>query len=134
MTQQQPSKLEDLLGRLDPDMRSQFEERAGIMEYDGGAERDEAELLAMVDLLRSHPGALLGLRFLRLEATDEDTAEQYLLTTDVDAAWEHAGHGRRLHDFEDPAAVLREQFDGVAALAAWLRPGTSTTTDQPEKE
>jgi hypothetical protein len=128
MTQQQPSKLEDLLGRLDPEARYLFEERAGIMEYDGGADRDEAELLALADLLRSHPGALLGLRFLRLEGEDE----QYLVTTDVDAAWERAGQGTRMHDVEDPAAVLRERFDGVAALAAWLRPVAST--NQPEKE
>ena len=129
---QVPSKLDDLLVRLDVDLLYQFSERAGIMEYDGGAERDEAELLAMIDLLRIHPGALLGLRFLRLEATDEDTAEQYLLTTDVDAAWERAGHGTRMHDVDDPAAVLRERFDGVAALATWLRP--ASTAHQPEKE
>jgi integrase len=57
----------------------------------------------MVDLLRSHPGALLGLRFLRLEGEDE----QYLVTTDVDAAWERAGQAGlphvRIHD-------LRHQF------------------------
>ena len=37
------------------------------MEYDGGVDRDQAELLALVDLLRSHPGALLGISILRVE-------------------------------------------------------------------
>ena len=32
-----PSKLDDLLVRLDADLLYQFTERAGIMEYDGGS-------------------------------------------------------------------------------------------------
>ena len=61
------SLIADLLVRLDPDLRYQFEERAGIMEFDGGLSRDEAEALALVDLLRPHPGALVGLAALQVE-------------------------------------------------------------------
>ena len=77
-----PSKLDDLLVRLDADLFYQFTERAGIMEYDGGVDRDEAELLALVDLLRSHPGALLGLRFLRFELAGRSGGAGFLAVFD----------------------------------------------------
>jgi hypothetical protein len=117
---QVPSKLDDLLVRLDADMHYQFAERAGIIEYDGGVDRDEAELLALVDLLRSHPGALLGLRFLRLEGDSAEDA-RYLVASDIDAAYDHLGRNVRLSDVDDPSSVIRESFSSVAVLAAWLR-------------
>ena len=113
---QVPSKLDDLLVRLDADLLYQFSERAGIMEYDGGVDRDEAELLALVDLLRSHPGALLGLRFLRFELAGRSV---YIIATDLDVAYDRVkplSAQARLHDVDDLATVIREQFGGMAVL------------------
>jgi hypothetical protein len=42
----------ELLTRLSEDQREDFEERAGIMQYDGGLNRDHAECLALLYLLR----------------------------------------------------------------------------------
>jgi hypothetical protein len=50
----------DLVAKLDEDLREQFEERAGIMNHDGNMPRDHAECLALLDVLRRYPAALLG--------------------------------------------------------------------------
>lgn len=44
--------VEELLTRLSEDQREDFEERAAIMQYDGGLTRDHAECLALLYLLR----------------------------------------------------------------------------------
>ena len=54
------SLIADLLGRLDDDRRYEFEERAGIIEFENGQPRDLAECFALIDLLRSYAGALIG--------------------------------------------------------------------------
>ena len=54
------SLIADLLDRLDAERRYAFEERAGAMEFDSRIERDYAECLALIDLLRTYPGALIG--------------------------------------------------------------------------
>jgi hypothetical protein len=51
--------VEELLNRLDEDQREDFEERAAIMQYDGKMPRDHAECLALLDLIRRHPMALM---------------------------------------------------------------------------
>ena len=55
----QPDWIIEMLDRLEPDLREDFEERASIMEYDGGLPRDHAECLALLNVLRKHPAALL---------------------------------------------------------------------------
>jgi hypothetical protein len=53
--------VEELLKRLNEDQREEFEERAGIMQYDGGLTRDHAECLAMLYLLKKyHTGQLVS--------------------------------------------------------------------------
>jgi hypothetical protein len=52
--------INDLIDRLEPDLREDFEERAAIMEYDGGLPRDHAECLALLNILRKHPDALVS--------------------------------------------------------------------------
>ena len=111
-----PSKLDDLLVRLDADLLYQFTERAAIREYEGGVEHDEAELLALVDVLQRHPGALLGLRALRFELAGRSV---YILATDVDVAYDRVkplSTQARLHDVDDLATVITEQFGGMAVL------------------
>jgi hypothetical protein len=44
--------VEEIYNRLDEDQREDFEERAGIMEYDGGLTRDHAECLALLCIIR----------------------------------------------------------------------------------
>ena len=53
------SLIADLLARLDVELRYQFEESAGAIEFDSAVPRDEAEALALIDLLRAHPGRFL---------------------------------------------------------------------------
>ena len=66
-----PSLIADLLDRLDTERRYEFEERAGTIEFDSGVPRDEAEALALIDLLRTHPAALLGVTALEVERDGE---------------------------------------------------------------
>jgi hypothetical protein len=48
----------DLVALLDTDLREQFEERAAIMEFDGGLTRSHAECLALIGVLRTSSSAL----------------------------------------------------------------------------
>ena len=48
----------EIVAVLDEDLREAFEERAAIVEYDGGKSRAHAECLALIDLLRRHPEVL----------------------------------------------------------------------------
>lgn len=108
------SLIADLIGLLDEDRRYQFEERAGIMEFDGGQDRDQAELLALVDLLRSHPGALLGVSLLRVT---KDGARQYVLAIDSYGARDRL-QATDVWTVEacDLAEALRGDLGGVALL------------------
>lgn len=48
----------DMLNFLDASQREDFEERAGIIEFDGQLSRGHAECLALLDVLRRHPEVL----------------------------------------------------------------------------
>ena len=52
--------VQELLKHLDEDQREDFEERAGIMLYDGGLTRDHAECLALLYLLKKYPDCIAG--------------------------------------------------------------------------
>ena len=45
----------DMINFLDAGLREDFEERAGIIEFDGKLSRGHAECLALLDVLRRHP-------------------------------------------------------------------------------
>ena len=47
-----------MVNQLDANLREDFEERAGIMEYDGQLDRAHAECLALLYVLHSHPEVL----------------------------------------------------------------------------
>lgn len=49
----------DMLNFLDAGQREDFEERAGIIEFDGQLSRGHAECLALLDVLRRHPEVLI---------------------------------------------------------------------------
>ena len=50
----------DFVERLDEDLREGFEERAAILEFDAGIQRDLAEALALLMLIRQHPNEVLS--------------------------------------------------------------------------
>lgn len=52
----------EMVNKLSPALREEFEERAAIMEFEGAMLRDHAECLALLDVLYRHPEALLANR------------------------------------------------------------------------
>ena len=105
-----PSLIADLLDRLDVELRYQFEERAGAIEFGSGVPRDEAEALGLIDLLRSHPGALLGITAYEIE---RDGRVAIIVTTGTDAA---GSISNRLLMTVDLAEVISTRFGGIAIL------------------
>lgn len=100
--------VSELVARLDDNLREAFEERAGIMEFDGGLAREHAECLALLDLYLAHPLAVLGLCALRVEAGG------YVLATDPASV---TAMGLGVLGEADLRLVLAE-FDGVAYISA----------------
>ena len=104
----QQEQVQDLVGRLNAGDRELYEERAAIREFDGLQPRDVAEALALLDVLRLRPAALLGVQVVSVEI--EGDRRCALLT---------GRNTRRLRLVceADLAAVVAEQFDGAALLA-----------------
>jgi hypothetical protein len=107
----QPSLIADLLDRLDVERRYLFDERAGILEVENGVDRDTAEILALIDLLRAHPAALLGV--VTFEVVHGST-RSFVLTTNAESTTGLFGVDALRS--VDLAAVLREDFDGFAVM------------------
>lgn len=82
---QQPldALVADLVSRLGESHREWFEERAGIVEFDAGHARVDAERLALLMLLQRYPGALLGVTALQMTLGGEP---RWALTVDLDRA------------------------------------------------
>jgi hypothetical protein len=99
--------MEELLNRLDEDLRELWEERAAIMEFDGGLPREHAECLALLNVFLRHPLALLGLKLLRLERDGETS---YLLTTKGNHELPSCT------EIDDPATVIDTMFGGIVRL------------------
>ena len=107
----QPSLIADLLDRLDAERRYEFDERAGMLEVENGVDRDTAEILALIDLLRAHPAALIGVTAFEVA---HGPTRSFLVTTNADSTADLFGDSAlRTVDLAD---VLREQFDGLAVL------------------
>ena len=51
----------DFVDRLDANLRESYEERAAILQFDAGIERDLAEALALLMLIRQYPKEVLVL-------------------------------------------------------------------------
>ena len=49
----------DIVSKLEDNLREDFEERAGIIEFDAKLPRGHAECLALLDVLRRHPEVLV---------------------------------------------------------------------------
>ena len=52
--------VSDFVRLLDVNCREAWEERAAIMEFDGGLQRELAEALAMLLVIRQYPQAVLS--------------------------------------------------------------------------
>ena len=110
--EKKPSLIADLLDRLDAERRYEFDERAGTIEVENGVDRDTAEILALIDLLRSHPAALLGVT--TFEVTTGST-RAFVASTNADSAHDVFGVDA-LHTV-DLAEVIRTEFNGLAVLS-----------------
>jgi hypothetical protein len=75
--------VEALVCRLDDNLREAFEERAGVMQFEAGQERELAEALALLDVMRMHPLAVSGAHVLRAVVKGTPVL---VLTTDPGAA------------------------------------------------
>ena len=73
----------ELADPLDESHREWFEERAGIVEFDAGHSRVDAERLALLTLMQRHPAALIGVTTLQMMLGGET---RWALTADVDLA------------------------------------------------
>ena len=94
----------EMVELLDADQREEFEERAGIIEFDGQQSRAHAECLALLAVLHRHPAALL-----RVAQVEVNGVAHWLLTSDR----QHLA-GLRVASLAD---VLKEHFGGSAFLA-----------------
>ncbi len=93
----------EMVNKLNPIQREDFEERAGIMEFDGELSRAHAECLALLDVLNRNPNVLSGVIVLK-------TAAHWVITTDTNSA-------SHIHVIRhNLASVLETEFNGNAAL------------------
>lgn len=106
--------IAELLERLDTNQREAFEERAGIMQFDGQLPRGHAECRAMLDLLRRHPSSLTGVIVLQIEL---DGGTEWLLTTDLPYARRYvADVGGKEIAVDSLTEVVEVQYGGIAVL------------------
>lgn len=106
--------MADLLARLDEHQHEQFQERAGILEFDAGLDRQLAEALALLDLIRLNPLALSGITALQIEL---DGATEWLLTIDLAFARQHlADIGAKEIARVNLPNVIAQQYGGMATL------------------
>lgn len=101
---------------LNTDLREEFEERAGIMEFDAELPRAHAECLALLNVLRRHPTALSGVTVLKAVVNG---TQQCLLTTDLNVARKRfAALGGSEIGVIDLKEVVERQFGGLARVAS----------------
>ncbi len=104
----------DLLARLTDNLREDFEERAGILEFDANFPRRLAECLGLLDVLSHNLTGLSGVTAMQIEL---DGQTQWIATTDPEHARQHLAD---IHATEiavlDLRTVIDEQYSGLAAL------------------
>ena len=100
----------EILENLNDDLREDFEERAAIMEFDGGLDRRLAEALALLCILHNHRSGLVALE---VQLNGET---QYLLTTSLGDAKLRLGD--HIVGVIDPVDLLHREFNDLAQLMA----------------
>ena len=109
----QEELVAEIVDRLDENLREMFEERAGIIEFDAGLPRAHAECLALLGVLYRHPAVLTGVIAIEIE---EEGAKRWLLTSDIDSLGRDSRRRFTVVRTAQLADVLREHFDGLAAM------------------
>jgi hypothetical protein len=105
----------DLLSRLNDNLREEFEERAGILEFDANFPRRLAESLGLLDVLRRNLNGLSGVTGIQIELGGQT---QWLATTDIDYARQHLAEVQATEIASmDLRTVIEEQYSGIAMLA-----------------
>lgn len=105
------AELADVLGG---EHRELFEERAGIVEFDGALPREYAECLSLLGVLKHDPFAFTGVVVLQAE---RHTQSRFLLTTcDRETRQRLARQGFVVSAARNLASVLAQQFGGRAEL------------------
>ena len=103
-----------IVSQFDAHRREAFEERAAIVEYDGNADRLQAERLAVLDVLATY-GLPCPVRLLQVEMAD---STDWVLTTDVEAARDTLTELGGKHIAEVPVDdTVRRQFGDLAVLS-----------------
>lgn len=106
----------EMAALLDDHLREDFEERAGIIEFDGKLSRAHAECLGLLDVLRRYPAVLTGVTALQI---DQGGAPGYLLTTNLLYARQRlAALGGVEKGVLQLADVVEMHYGSVALLAA----------------
>lgn len=104
-----------LVERLDANLREDFEERAGIIEFDANQPRELAECLALLGVLQRHPAALIGVTAFEVAI---DGSTRTVLTTDAEFARQHlTALGIPVLRVADLTHAVREGCGGIALLA-----------------
>lgn len=107
----------EMVGKLDANLREEFEERAGIVEFEAKKPRAYAEALALLMVLLRHRAALAGVTVLQVEL---DGGPRWLVTTDLKVARQRlALAGGVLKGTYDLDSVIERQYSGMALLAPW---------------
>jgi hypothetical protein len=107
--------VSELLQRLDAGSRELFEERAGIVEFEGLLPREEAESYALLDVLRGNPFALTGLTLIRI---DRGTETRWLVATGAEGTALLSCACGAAESAVGLTDVITAQFKGAAMLVA----------------
>jgi hypothetical protein len=100
--------------KLDSNLYEAFEERAAIMEFDAGLDRELAEALALLCILHNHPECLQPLVALEIEHGGD---VRYVLTTSLgDSKRRLKTMGGCIIRVLDPVELIRDEFQGNAFL------------------
>jgi hypothetical protein len=108
--------ISDLVDRLNVELREEWDERAGINQFDAGLDRQSAEWFAMLDILHRFPWAVAGVTVIQFQLGED---MYWLLTTEQDGLQRVARFGGGGANFVDLAEVVRERFQGAALLSRW---------------
>ena len=105
----------EIVSRFDGTQIEEFNERAGIREFDALLPRTEAEALAALEILLRYPAILTGVSVLQAEI---DGATHWLLSSDSNAARRYlVDTGGTEISAVNLADVIVYQYGGLAMLA-----------------
>ena len=111
--------IAELVESLPIDLRTEFGERAGILEFDGELSRQEAECRSVLSLLKRYPEVIANVTVLRFSMNG---IHQWVVTTDLELAGRHLAHlGAVEIDTVPLADVVANQCGGLAVLVRLTR-------------